>query len=386
MEIVFWSIVSVILYTYIIYPLLLFLIGSAAPYKTGPPDDTCLPPITILIPSYNEGQTLVNKIANIVHSDYPATKMEIIIGLDGTPLDRELVECIRRHKAYTFRLKTFPVREGKMAVISKLAPLCKSEIIVVSDADIILAPNALRLLVSHFSNPEVGAVSGTLMIEDAHRSALSRAMALYLKYEVFQRKYQNGLGSALSVHGGFYGIRRNLLADRPPLRVTDDLFASLNVLKCGYRIIYSIEAVSFGRSTSSLAKELSRKIRMAVGSFNCFRLMNELLFPRYGLVTFHLWSYMVLRHISGLLCLVILIINHFLILTAPLYLSLLLLQYAFYAFAVIGLLLGHKMLSSNPISIFSLVCAYLTIMNIGRIVGLKTFIFPERRLIWEVAR
>ena len=91
LAIVFWIAVGCILHTYVIYPLVLVAldaIGQASGawgYLGGnerrrPPARLGLPNVSVLIAAYNEQGCIGRRIENLLEQDYPADKLEILVG------------------------------------------------------------------------------------------------------------------------------------------------------------------------------------------------------------------------------------------------------------------------------------------------------------------
>src|SRR5213593_1220212 len=94
---IFWISLFLVLYTYLFYPIILFcayttvqlkrdidyLTGRRNRRARGRNDDD-LPPVTMIIPVYNEEEHLEEKIANARQTDYPADKLQFIFVSDGS--------------------------------------------------------------------------------------------------------------------------------------------------------------------------------------------------------------------------------------------------------------------------------------------------------------
>ena len=95
LAVVFWVAVGCVLHTYVIYPLLLVALDAIAHARTAcgylggnerrrPLAQLGLPQVSILIAEYNEQECMGRRIENLLALDYPADKLEILIGSDAS--------------------------------------------------------------------------------------------------------------------------------------------------------------------------------------------------------------------------------------------------------------------------------------------------------------
>ena len=82
MRIIFWASISIILYTYVIYPMIIFLISRF--YRKRVQAKFVFPTVSIIMSVHNEEKNIENKIQNLLELDYPRARMEILVGSDGS--------------------------------------------------------------------------------------------------------------------------------------------------------------------------------------------------------------------------------------------------------------------------------------------------------------
>ena len=78
----FWISISIIVYVYIGYPLLVFLFGKLLPKPIEKRE--YLPFVSILIAAYNEADVIEDTVRNKLELDYPADKYEVLVISDGS--------------------------------------------------------------------------------------------------------------------------------------------------------------------------------------------------------------------------------------------------------------------------------------------------------------
>src|SRR5438477_12608964 len=82
----FWGCLGLVFYTYALYALViaaLSRIGGRRSHPASLPDER-LPTVSLLIAAYNEEAVIAERLRNALALDYPAGKLEIVIGSDGS--------------------------------------------------------------------------------------------------------------------------------------------------------------------------------------------------------------------------------------------------------------------------------------------------------------
>ncbi len=118
-----------------------------------------LPPVSILIPCFNEAQNIRETVEFLLQQKYP--DFEILAINDGSR-DRTLSilrSLAKRHERV--RVVNLHTNQGKAMALKAGALLARHEFLVCIDGDALLAPEACAWMVRHFlDNPRVGAVTG----------------------------------------------------------------------------------------------------------------------------------------------------------------------------------------------------------------------------------
>src|SRR6266446_9730497 len=124
MQIIFWLSVSILVYVYFGYPLLLGsgLLGRRRPVRKK----ETFPSVSIVIPAHNEDSVIEAKLENLLSLDYPSDKLEILVGSDGSTDRTE--ELVRRFPASRVRLVASPVQCGKSAIQNRVVTRSSGEI------------------------------------------------------------------------------------------------------------------------------------------------------------------------------------------------------------------------------------------------------------------
>jgi cellulose synthase/poly-beta-1,6-N-acetylglucosamine synthase-like glycosyltransferase len=292
--IVLWASIGLIIYAYVGFPLLLAALarvlgGDTCATVCDLPDDE-LPRVAIVFAAHNEEQVIAAKLENAWQVDYPADKLRVVVGTDGCT--DGTVRTVQQCTDPRLQPYIFPVRRGKISVINDLLARTDAEIVVMTDASTMFAPNAVRRLVRHFQDPRVGCVTGELSI--AARGDVS-GEGLYLRYERWIKRSEGRLGCVVGCVGAIFAIRRSLYEPLPASTIVEDLVICLRLLERGYRAVSEPEAHAVDPPCVTAKAEMGRKVRIGAGAFQAIGLTRGLLHPRCGMRAFVYISHKVLR-------------------------------------------------------------------------------------------
>jgi cellulose synthase/poly-beta-1,6-N-acetylglucosamine synthase-like glycosyltransferase len=234
-----------------------------------------IPPVTLVVPAFNEGKNIARKIEDLRALDYPADKMEILI-VDNSSTDET-------HKiASSYPVTVLESPRGKINAINTGVRYANSDIIIVSDADTLLKPDAIKSLVTCFADDSVGAVGGKAIVED-NCSFFGRSKMRYHEADWDLRTLEGRLDSVISLDGKLMAFRKSLLPSLPPESVVDDLEITFRLRSRGYRSIIDDHAVVYEIGPQSLKAELKQiRRRVALTIPVLFSYIHMLLNPRYG--------------------------------------------------------------------------------------------------------
>src|SRR5713226_9579424 len=161
LELILWGSLLFLGYTYLGYPLILALWSwlGRKPVVRRP----VTPKVTIVIAAWNEAEQLGARIENCLRQQYPIEQLDMVVVSDGSTDGTEGV--VRRFDPSRVTLVALAERHGKAVALNHGVAASTGEIIVFSDARQRFALDAVPHLVSNFADPNVGAVSGELVLE-----------------------------------------------------------------------------------------------------------------------------------------------------------------------------------------------------------------------------
>lgn len=381
----FWVSVSVVLYAYFLYPLILFLcymvvqLRSDLRYllvrgdrRTSSLLAEGLPGVSFIIPVYNEEQHLQNKLANLQQLNYPLDKFQVVFVSDGsTDRTNEMLQNVTGDNIETYML---PTRTGKANALNHGVASARHDILIFSDGSTMFAPDAVQRLVRHFVDSSVGAVCGALQFQASPES--QQTEGVYWKYESMLRLMEARLGATLTASGAIYAVRREAFVPLAADTVLDDFVVPMNVRKIGYHVRYDPEAVATDVAASSVAGEFARRVRLAAGSFRAFPDLARVPLDRSTRLAFY--SHKVLRWVVPWFLIALLASNASLI-VHPFYEVSFIFQLAFYLWAGLGFLLREHVRGIR----FGLLGYFLFAMNLAFLVGFVRFLLNRKEVIWQ---
>lgn len=299
LEILFWFFTAAVFYTYLGYPVLL---TAAVRFFSRPVQKGHFEPhVSIVISAFNEERFILRKIENLLQSDYPREKFEIIVGSDGGSDKTD--DLVSGHPDERVKFFRFVQNMGKPHVLNGLVAEATGSIIVFTDSRQRFERNTIKELVDNFADPEVGCVSGELYFEEVAESGVAKGMDAYWKYEKYLRRQESAIGSMLGATGAIYAIRRRLFEPVPTDILVDDMYIPLNIIRKGYRAVFDGQARAFDLVSSRGGQEFTRKVRTLAGNFQIFKSFKDLMMPFRSPVAWQLISHKLMR----------LLIPHFLI-------------------------------------------------------------------------
>src|SRR5712692_58755 len=379
LEILFWLSAGLLLYVYVGYPVVLGLLTRLVGREMERLEAS-EPTVTLLISAYNESSVIEEKIKNSLALEYPKDLLEVMVVSDCS--DDGTDEVVQRYARSGVRLVRQHERRGKSAGLNLAVRQAMGQILVFSDANAIYRSDAVRHLVKHFGDPEIGYVVGNARyIDSASATQAAEAEGLYWKMETWLKKKESAIYSVVGGDGAIYAIRRELYT---PLLPTDinDFLNPLQIIQRGYRGIFEPSAVSYEEAAGSFRKEFRRRVRIISRSFTAVRraagVLNPLKHTRHW---FLLMSHKVLRWLAPFF-MIAMLATALLLWKSPLFRLAILLQLAFYVMAISGWVLQHR---QKNFTVFS-IPFYFCLVNVASLMGCFKCIRGDLSGVWTPPR
>jgi len=256
LSVTFWLL---FIYPYLIYPRVLSLLGRR-PIDPRPVRLS----VSILFCAHNEIDCLSEKIANLRALKRSVPDLEILVYDDAsTDGSHELLA----NAADLLTVIRGPGRTGKAAGMKQLVARANGEVLVFTDANILLAEDLVDRLLPYYGDPDVGGVAGTIKGPAEQGSVTSSVGAAYLSLDDRLQMMESRTGNVMGASGGLFSVRRELYPDFPDT-VQDDFTVSMSVIFAGKRLIKAPDVAAYERTVERREEELARKVRIGARAFH----------------------------------------------------------------------------------------------------------------------
>ncbi|HEY6722240.1 MAG TPA: glycosyltransferase [Burkholderiales bacterium] len=135
------------------------------------------PPLTVIIPAYNESAMVEHAIASVAAASYPGKRLQIIAVDDGSTDDtwRYIQKAALRFPGLVTPIR-LPANLGKRGALAEGFRRATGEIIVTVDSDSVIERGALLAIAGPFRDPRVGAVAGKVAVHNRRAGLIPRML------------------------------------------------------------------------------------------------------------------------------------------------------------------------------------------------------------------
>jgi len=285
--IVFSSIVALVLFLVILLFRYLMLMNMAYlnttkhTVETGH-DYSFLPPISIIVPAYNEGKLLEGTVQSLIGMDYP--KYEIILVDDGSSDDTRAVARplvgLYRNGAVEVRLVEKP-NGGKSTALNAGIQVSHYDFLLNVDGDSQLSPDTLRKTIRHFVDPRLGAIAGNVKVMNRNNIWTTLQALEYVEGLNMARSAQSIVKLVNIIPGPLGLFRKQAIVDAG--WYSSDTFAedadiTLKIIRAGWRVEYEPDAKSFTEAPDKIVDLLKQRYRWTRGILQAVRKHRDLFF------------------------------------------------------------------------------------------------------------
>jgi cellulose synthase/poly-beta-1,6-N-acetylglucosamine synthase-like glycosyltransferase len=368
---IFWLAASLIGYTYAGYAGWLWLRARLRPWPVLHAQQE--PYLSIVVVVRNEEGFIKSKLRNLLELDYPQARYQIVLVSDGST-DR--TEGILREHGDDPRVHVVmnQLSRGKASGLNDAIAVASGEVIVFTDARQTIERVALRFLVENFADPEVGCVSGALMLGDPHVGEAPEGMGLYWRMEKTIRELESASGSVVGATGAIYAVRRELLDLVPEGTILDDVYIPMQVVRKGKRVIFEARARAWDTPDLGAGREFSRKVRTLSGNYQLVQLAPWLL-TEENPIRFEFASHKLLRLAVPFALAAVFVASVFL--SGVFYRIALALQMLFYGLSA----LAGLRLNRGPLARMSDAALTFVLLNGAAVVAFVNFV-TGRKTVW----
>jgi len=270
-------------------------LGVRPPLKEVPGAATPVRSFAVCVSAFNEESVIDDKAKNLLalrrHSELPVDLLVYVdAATDGT---------WQRLQPYADRITLVAGRErlGKTAGMNLLASMTDADILVFTDANVMMRADALDRLRRHFRDPTVGCVCGHLIYANGTDSPTAALGARYWRSEETIKQRESETGGVIGADGSLFAIR-GILHQPVPDHIIDDFYLSLAILCDGHAVIRAGDVRATEGATIDSADEYRRKQRIACQAFNVHRLLRRRLAGLHWSLRYKYFSHKLLRWFS----------------------------------------------------------------------------------------
>jgi len=381
LEVLFWLSAATILYTYVGFPLLLFLRSRWC--RRDPQQADITPAVSLIVVAHNEAACIRKKLDNLLALDYPRDCLDIIVASDGS--DDGTNDIVAQYETKGIKLLALP-RRGKIPTLNAAVAHASGEILAFSDANSLYTPNALRSLARPFADASVGGVAGNQSYIDGDRgSSAAQGERVYWNFDQQLKRYQSAAGSVTSATGAIYAIRRELF-EPVPSGVCDDAVISYRVVVRGFRMMFEPEAKAYESVSSSARAEFRRKVRICARGLRGLLAVPQLFHPfHYGFYSLQLFSHKLLRWLLVWPLITLFLTSLMLHWAGPVYRLAAVVQLVFYGSAL-TFFLAQELTGSVKVPKFLALPFYFCLANTASLCAQWSVLQGQRIDQWDVRR
>ena len=373
--IIFWISIFLTFWAYIGYYIFLKIVAMF--YRKDISKTGDKPFISVVVTAYNEEKRIRHKIENIFKTSYPRDKMEIIVASDcSTDKTNEIVTSF---KDQGVRLIAFAERHGKHYCQAEAVQQANGDVVILSDATTFLKEDAIENIISNFSDPTIGVVSGmdNILSEEGE----VQGEGLYVRYEMALRSLESKVCSLVGASGSFYAVRKdlyeNIYGD-----MSADFYLPIVAYKNRYRTVLDESAIGYYKILNDPRKEFQRKVRTIVHGIDILIYFRQILNPfKYGFYSFQLLSHKLGRWLVPFTLITALISSALLIGHSGFYKAMFVIQVAAY----LSSLAAHYVKKLQSSQLFKI--PYFFIMaNASILVAWIEYLKGERYITWQATK
>ena len=334
MEFIFWIVFIGTIYSYFIYPVILFFMKKKRSSRGSLNDSDTKKNVTLIITVHNEEERIARKLDNTLAIDYPDSQIEIIVASDAST--DKTHEIVSRYENNRVRLVCVDEHKGKEYAQWKAINEASGDILIFSDVATDIPEDAISRMVQYFDDPVVGAVSS----EDRFISEEGQVVGegLYVRYEMWLRRMETDVCSLVGLSGSFFAVRKDV-CDEWDIEVPSDFNTALNCVKKGYVAISASDVHGYYKDVKDNKKEFQRKVRTVLRGISAVAKKVEVLNPlKYGVFSFLVWSHKIMRWLVPFFMVMTLFVSAILAVNSIFYAMIFGLQVLFYGVVFIGFL------------------------------------------------
>ena len=236
------------------------------PAPLGGPDYK--PKVTVIVPAFNEEKVIENTVRSVLASDYPNLRTIVVDDGSKDATSAVVQEKFAQEIADGRVLLLTKANAGKAEALNHALKHTDDEIYVGIDADTVIAPNAISILVPHFADAKVAAVAGNAKVGN-RVNLWTRWQALeYITSQNFERRALNVFGAVSVVPGAIGAWRVSAVREAGGYHtdtVAEDADLTMSLLENGWRVVNEDRALAFTEAPTNARGLMRQRFRWSFG-------------------------------------------------------------------------------------------------------------------------
>ncbi|MFA5020037.1 MAG: glycosyltransferase [Candidatus Pacearchaeota archaeon] len=267
------------------------------------PTATKFPSITILVPAYNEENSITGTIEALINLKYPEGKKKIIVVNDGsTDKTSEIVKGFMK-KNKEIRLLDKP-NSGKANSLNQALEIVDTELFAVVDADSYPEPEALLKMVGYFEEDEkIAAVTSRVLVKNT-TNFIEKFQAVDYAIIAWGRKILDYVDSVYVTNGPLSVYNTRYVKEVgcfDPKNLTEDIELTWNLLNSGYKTKMSYSALVYTSVPSRLKQWIRQRIRWNLGGLQTIQKYKSAAFKGENIFGYFVVTYVTLSFLLAII-------------------------------------------------------------------------------------
>jgi cellulose synthase/poly-beta-1,6-N-acetylglucosamine synthase-like glycosyltransferase len=364
----FYIAALLLLYAYVLYPAVLIALSALQPRRgDSVVDEVAAPSLSVIVAAYNEERCIAQKIENFLACHYPG-EAEMIVVSDGS--SDHTAEIAASMVSERVRVIAQDARRGKGVAVNAGAAAARGEVLVFTDANAMLAADALDKVARPMRDKSIGLVTGV------SRYPGETIGSSYQRYEQMLKGLESRLGVVAGADGALYAMRRELFKPLDPALINDFVHPIVASLADAQSVMAGDALVL---EEFSAAGEFARQVRMvSQAALVYFRLLPELIRKRRWASILVLSSHKLLRWLTAPLLAIAVIVTVPLAGRGGTFQAILGLEILFAIVATIGMVASRRGTEGKATIAYQFVA-----LNCAQAIGLWRCFAGEVPVVWE---
>jgi cellulose synthase/poly-beta-1,6-N-acetylglucosamine synthase-like glycosyltransferase/peptidoglycan/xylan/chitin deacetylase (PgdA/CDA1 family)/spore germination protein YaaH len=239
-----------------------------------------LPPVSIIVPAYNEEVTAIKTIESLLKLEYPL--LEIIFVDDGSKDTTFAVVDAAYGNHPLVKVLTKP-NGGKASALNFGIERSSHDFLVCIDADTQLKDDAIFHLMTYFTDDEIGAVAGTVKVGNETNMITRWQSIEYITAQNMDRRAFDLLNSITVVPGAIGAFRKEAIFKAGGFTydtLAEDCDLTMRILKQGYIVRNCAEAIAYTEAPEKLGALMKQRFRWSFGVIQSFWKNRDALFNK----------------------------------------------------------------------------------------------------------